>query len=163
LTRIVLDASACLKWFLIDETDAEAALDLYARIHDGRVDLLEPMIWRGEIAAVIARKRPDEAVALTDDLSRIAVTVDDSAESLARAVAIAVRLDHHLFDTIYHAVALQHAITLVTADEHYYRKARTLGNITLLRDWRVPREIAEVPAKYAVPARKPSARARKKR
>src|SRR5208282_1664295 len=42
----------------------------------------------------------------------------------------------HLFDTLYHAIALEHAgATLVTADRRYREKAENYGNIVALRDW----------------------------
>jgi len=51
---------------------------------------------------------------------------------------LAASLRHHVFDTLYHAVARCERETLcVTADEAYYRKAHGLGAITLLRDFRV--------------------------
>jgi hypothetical protein len=44
--------------------------------------------------------------------------------------------NHHLFDTLYHAVALEHEdALLVTADDRYYRKAEHYGTIAVLRDW----------------------------
>jgi hypothetical protein len=46
---------------------------------------------------------------------------------------LAIRLNHHVFDTLYHAVALSvPQTTLVTADETYYRKAQAFGAIRLL-------------------------------
>ena len=38
----------------------------------------------------------------------------------------------HAFDTLYHAMAMQHGGTFVTADERYFAKARALGGIELL-------------------------------
>ena len=52
------------------------------------------------------------------------------------ASKLAVSLDQHLFDTLYHAVALVSPdCTLVTADERYYDKALKEGSIVLLRDF----------------------------
>jgi len=45
------------------------------------------------------------------------------------------QLGHHLFDTLYHAVAFEEDTTLVIADERYYDKASVLGNIILLADF----------------------------
>jgi len=42
---------------------------------------------------------------------------------------------HHLFDTLYHAVALEEGATLVTADAAYFAKAKDLGGIELLADF----------------------------
>jgi predicted nucleic acid-binding protein len=55
---------------------------------------------------------------------------------LKRAADIAIALDHHLFDTLYHAVALEVGAILVTADEVYFNKARGLGAIQLLADFK---------------------------
>ena len=48
---------------------------------------------------------------------------------------MSIALDHHLFDTLYHAVALEEGATLVTADETYYGKAKDLGGVGLLADF----------------------------
>jgi predicted nucleic acid-binding protein len=55
---------------------------------------------------------------------------------LQRAVQLAIELKQHVFDTLYHAVALEtpNAI-LVTADDRYLRAARRNGHIMDLRDW----------------------------
>jgi hypothetical protein len=47
-----------------------------------------------------------------------------------------MQLKHHLFDTLYHAVALQTSgATFITADAAYYRKAQGLGRVLLLKDF----------------------------
>jgi predicted nucleic acid-binding protein len=42
----------------------------------------------------------------------------------------------HLFDALYHAVAMQTDAILITADERYYRAAHVNGSIVLLQGWR---------------------------
>ena len=57
----------------------------------------------------------------------------DRHEVYRRARELAITLDHHMMDTLYHAVALDHGdAELVTADERYWRKARSLGAVRLL-------------------------------
>ena len=57
-------------------------------------------------------------------------------EVAAVAASLAVETNQHLFDTMYHAVALEHEdALLVTADDRYYEKAERYGTITALRDW----------------------------
>ncbi len=46
-----------------------------------------------------------------------------------------------MFDTLYHAVALERDATLVTADLRYARKAERLGHLVALPRW----EVASVP------------------
>jgi predicted nucleic acid-binding protein len=166
MTTLVLDASVCLKWFLHDpgdEEDSATALHLHARIRSGNDNLLQPIVWRAEVAAGLARMLPERALDLVHELNNVDAAIVDAANNLALATRLAANLRHHLFDTIYHAVAIEHGIDLVTADEHYYRKAHRLGNIALLRDWRPPQGVAEEPVAYRARARKTPARGRKKR
>jgi hypothetical protein len=49
---------------------------------------------------------------------------------------LASELKQHLFDTFYHAVALETPDTmLITADGRYLRAARAKGRIMDLMDW----------------------------
>jgi predicted nucleic acid-binding protein len=48
-----------------------------------------------------------------------------------RATRLAIEIRHHLFDTLYHAVALEHDALLVTADETYCSKAERFGTIRI--------------------------------
>jgi predicted nucleic acid-binding protein len=62
--------------------------------------------------------------------------VSDTSEVYQRACELAVALKQHVFDTLYHAVALSRPEgILVTADEQYYRRAVGAGQVTLLRDY----------------------------
>ena len=52
----------------------------------------------------------------------------EAVYSTARQLSI--RLQHHLFDTLYHAEALESTdAVLVTADDRYHRKASGFGRI----------------------------------
>ena len=85
---------------------------------------------------MLARESPATAGASLNDLLDIETHVIDSAAIYARAVALATRHDHHLFDTLYHAVALELGnAVLVTADTRYARKAGSEGGIVLLGDF----------------------------
>ena len=57
---------------------------------------------------------------------------------LKRAADLAITLNHHLFDTLYHAVALEEGATLVTADDIYFAKAASLGAIQRVSDFAAP-------------------------
>lgn len=60
----------------------------------------------------------------------------DTPEIYATACDLSRTLNHHLFDTLYQAVALHlDDAVLVTADERYYQKARDRGKISLLADF----------------------------
>ena len=57
--------------------------------------------------------------------------------ALRRAADLSIALNHHLFDTLYHAVALEEGATLVTADAAYFGKAKDLGGVELLADFAI--------------------------
>jgi predicted nucleic acid-binding protein len=136
---LVVDASVAIKWFL-DFRDAEdhcrQALEILGRIDDGRALMVQPPHFLAEMGAVLAREKPADAVADLSDL--MAVEFQSAAESQVYQTAceIAVRLKQHLFDTLYHAVALHTpGATLVTADKRYFRSAKNLGRIAFLPDF----------------------------
>ena len=53
-----------------------------------------------------------------------------------KACELSASLNQHLFDTLYHAVAMTELrAMLVTADEHYYRKAHNAGRIVRLKEY----------------------------
>lgn len=139
MTQLVLDASVAVKWFLPDapdEADAATACELLIGVQKGRLSLRQPAHWRPEIAAVLARRLPTaQASESVEDLASIVgITIDDSPSVLRLAIELSAELDHHLFDTLYHALALDAGIPLVTADTRYHRKAAHLGRMVLLSE-----------------------------
>jgi predicted nucleic acid-binding protein len=88
-----------------------------------------------EVIGVVTRAKPDRATATIALLTHARFATVSSRAAYRRAVEIAVALNHHLFDTLYHAVALEEGATLVTADEAYFIKAKDLGAIVLLAEF----------------------------
>lgn len=137
---VVVDASVALKWFLKcrpDEDDSDKALHLLEQVAKGRIALLQPPHFLAEVAAVLAREKPAEAQDDLVDLMLIEQQTDGCSEIYATALDLAIRHQHHLFDTLYHAVALHTpGATMITADRRYHDKARNSGQIMLLADWK---------------------------
>jgi predicted nucleic acid-binding protein len=135
-----VDASVALKWFFLsrdNESDCDPALAILAGVDEGRVQLLPPPHFIAEVAAVLAREKPAEAGNDLLDLLNIESRFSDESEIYATAIDLSVRYRHHLFYTLYHAVAL-HTLgaRLITADGTYYRKsARSRSNDTLAGLW----------------------------
>jgi len=136
---LVVDASVALKWFLNvgdGEPDREHALTLLNGVDDESVQLVEPAHFIAEVAAVLARVKPDVAEDDLLDLLNVEYRTIETQETYARALELSIRYQHHLFDTLYHAVALDvPGASLVTADRRYYDKASSEGRIMLLADW----------------------------
>jgi predicted nucleic acid-binding protein len=138
MTWLVVDASVVVKWLLPqreDEADVEQALTLLEGVRTGRVHVHQPVHWLAETAAVLVQLSPTTAAADVADLYAMNLPVEGGPEVYLVACELARALNHHVFDTLYHAVALTLPDTvLVTADARYERNARRRGAITLLHD-----------------------------
>jgi predicted nucleic acid-binding protein len=136
---VVADASVVVKWLVRgrdDESDLEKALLLLDRIRSGEVRLHQPAHWLAEAAAVVTRLTPATAGQKIALLHAMHFPVLETELVYQTACSLAMELGHHLFDTLYHAVALHvPGAFLVTADERYYRKARNRGQIMRLADF----------------------------
>jgi predicted nucleic acid-binding protein len=137
--RYVLDASVIVKWVLWDkptELHVQQALRLLGAALNDEISLLQPSHWLAEVAGAVIRLRPEVALRSIDTLHAMSIQTIDSLQVFITACELANKLNHHLFDTLYHAIALCHKnVQLITADEHYYRKAVKQGNIRLLADF----------------------------
>lgn len=140
---LVIDASVAIKWFLhfrSDEAHADRALEILAGIDACEVELIQPPHFVAEIAAVLAREKPKEAITDLDDLLNVAFKVIEEPAIYATATDLSIRLNHHLFDTLYHATALHTAgAVYITADGRYYGKAKDFGQIALLAEFELSR------------------------
>ena len=135
----VIDASVILKWLLQDpstEPNTDTAIAVLDSVIDGKVEILQPTHWLAEVAAVLARLSPSTAA---DDVQRLAALefpINDDPAVMQRATQMAVESGQHVFDTLYHAVAIEHEdATLVTADDRYFAKAEHYGRIVRLSAW----------------------------
>ena len=115
--KLIVDASIAVKWFFTESHTAEAR-----RLLAHRIVLHAPSLILTEAANVIWKKArrkeiPDaqpylaELVALPD-----VVTLRPSAELIVPATAIALALDHPVYDCLYLACAEAEGVPLVTAD-----------------------------------------------
>lgn len=133
--KLVLDSSVALKWFLgdrPDEMNVAEAMEVLSRIYRNEVTVIQPVHWCAEVLEVLARVRADQIESMVGFLNVLAFSVEDSWRTYRTAAQLSVDLNHHLFDTLYHAVALEHGAEFITADKKYFNKAYSLGSISLL-------------------------------
>jgi predicted nucleic acid-binding protein len=139
MTTVVLDASVVVKWLLPErdsEEDVDRAERLLRQIQSSAVQVVQPCHWLAEAVAVVTRLSPETAEDDISDLVDLHFNELGSKDVYLKASELSHRLQHHLFDTLYHAVALTVGdAILLTADRKYFEKARPWGSIQLLRDW----------------------------
>ncbi len=139
--KLVVDASVALKWFFqerADEADAPAALHILQGYVKGWHSVLQPAHFQAEVCAVLAREAPERMHKNLGNLRALGFPSRDDDLVYWRAMQLSSQLNHHLFDTLYHALALEtDDAVLVTADEAYCRKAAVLGRLQPLSTWPV--------------------------
>lgn len=139
MMTVVLDASVIIKWVFADraeESHSFHALQILQLITEARLAVVQPPHWLSEVAAVIARLDPGRARRAVSLLYALEFPVIADVEIYQKACDLSSSLTQHVFDTLYHAVALHESeATLITADERYYRRAHRLGRIVRLQDF----------------------------
>jgi len=139
MTTWVVDASVAVKWALPGqdgETHQEQALALLTDIQQGKCQVLQPPHWLAEVGAVLTRLAPDQSIRMLQNFLAMELPITTEWNVYEQACRLAVDLNHHLFDTLYHAVALQVPDALfITADTQYFRKAAKLGHIIELKNF----------------------------
>jgi predicted nucleic acid-binding protein len=137
---VVIDASVVIKWLLQDperEAGTDKATQLMEMVIKGEEPVLQPTHWLIEVGAVLARESPATAADDVSMLNALELPTTDEPQVLRRGVELGIELKQHLFDTFYHAIALENQDgVLITADQRYLRAARTKGQIIDLMDWK---------------------------
>jgi predicted nucleic acid-binding protein len=137
---VVIDASVVIKWLLQDperEAGTDKATQLMEMVITGEQPVLQPNHWLIEVGAVLARESPATAADDVTMLNALELPATDEPQVLRRGVELGIELKQHLFDTFYHAVALENQDgVLITADQRYLRAALAKGQIIDLMDWK---------------------------
>lgn len=129
--RIVVDASVAAKWYFPESGQASAAA-LLADGNEGRRDLIAPDLIDLELASVLwKRVRSREC---SEEFAREVLVLWEtdrprligSRGLVGRALDLALRLDHPVYDCLYLAAAIEYGAALATADRQLERVARTV-------------------------------------
>lgn len=139
---IVPDASVLLKWVLPseDEPDTDRALQLRTCILEESVRALLPSLWLYEVGNTIARRFPAHAVAWMSALMKFELKeAPPTPVWLTTTLELTNKFEVTFYDAAYHALALVHKGTFVTADTRYVKKVAADGNVVALSDWLMPR------------------------
>lgn len=136
MKKLVLDASVIVKWVVphrAEERKTGKALSILHRVRASEITVHQPPHWLAEVSGVLTRINPETVLDDIVDLYEMNFDVCDTLECYVKASELAVELNQHLFDTLYHAVAVTMGdAVFVTDDQRYLRKAERIGHIELL-------------------------------
>jgi predicted nucleic acid-binding protein len=119
----VVDASIAVKWVI-----PEVLSDKADRVRDSQDDVLAPDLLLVEVANALWRKTsareisPREADAAFDLVRRSGIDLHPTGPLVRRAMDMARRLDHPVYDCVYLALAERERAAFVTADQRLLRR-----------------------------------------
>jgi len=138
VTKLVIDASVAVKWFLKEQWSSESlclldrAFDLCAPDH--MIAEMGNVVWkyhqRGELTDL-------EAGIRAEHISRVGIRLVPSVDLIEGAMRVASEFSMALYDALYVELAVSEGIQLVTTDDHMIRKlegSRHRSTIVHLRD-----------------------------
>lgn len=125
MTRVIVDASVAAKW-VIDEVHTDCAL----RVLDEH-DVAAPSLIYAEVASALVKAVKREEMSAEEASFKMVALVRAELETVpdehlcARAISLAARLDHSVYDCFYLALAAAEEVPLVTADRKLLSIARS--------------------------------------
>lgn len=133
----ILDASVLIKWFTHEE-HRENALKLRADFLEDKIEIGTPTLTFYEIMNYATRKDPGRALLFLSQIQMLNMTnFFQTIENTSTAMEIMIKFPKiSFYDAIYHAIAINHNGTFITADEKYYQITKRLKHIKLLKDYK---------------------------
>lgn len=136
MTRLVVDASVAIKWYL-PEIHSEDALRL---IEEERELLVPDLVW-SEVGNILWKKwQKDQldgrdVLSILQDFGRLGLIFHPSEKLAATAWSLATRLRRSFYDSLYLALAESQACPLVTADRRLFNAVSPAGlNLVWIED-----------------------------
>lgn len=133
----ILDSSVILK-LIKKEKDQEKAYELLEKFYRKEIELGIPTLAYYEVLNYLSREIPLQSILffsqiMTMEMSEFTVNLENVAET----IEITQKFPKAAFyDATYHALAISHNGTFITADEKYYNLAKPLKHIKLLKDYK---------------------------
>lgn len=135
MTRVVVDASVAVKWFVPEELSADAR-----KLLAPEYELLAPDLLWAELGNALWKKHRRQeldrrtASRLFRDFARVPIQFHPAERWTEAALEVAIRHDITVYDGLYLVLAAGNDCRLVTADRRL-REASRGGVIRNLVDW----------------------------
>lgn len=133
----IIDASILIKWLLNEKEDLFKALKIIQDFMSQKIDLIVPTHCYYEILNTFGIKVPSKAITLYSQILMLQIPEQKlTLKNAFKALEIMRKISKvSFYDASYHATAIENNGTFITADEKYYRKAKSLKHIILLKNY----------------------------
>ncbi len=138
MTIVVPDASLILKWVVPSDNEphVEQAFALREAFLRDEITLQVPTLWYFEVGNTLARKFPEDAPSQLHHLRQFGMTEVAMDDHWQETILTLIR-NHGVtfYDACYHALAMLHGGTFITADEKYLNRVKDSTHIRHLQKW----------------------------
>jgi predicted nucleic acid-binding protein len=141
MTKLVVDASVAIKWFIPEPLSVEARriLDDY---QTGTLSLIAPDLINAEVGNIIWKKQifqgldRADARMVIDEFRKLAIAPTPTGDLLAEAYGLAVTHRRSVYDSLYLALSIREGCQFVTADERLVNAvSSSLSTAIWLPNW----------------------------
>lgn len=141
----VIDSNVFAKLF-IEEADSEQAIRFFQHCIEQEIRLLAPTLLRYEVLQIaLYYGHPlEDALERLEQYCRFNLTLHELSREAWQIAEKIVKSGHEksgfpsLYDSCYHALAIEQDVTFITADKRHKAKAEQFGQIVLLDAWSLP-------------------------
>jgi predicted nucleic acid-binding protein len=125
MSKLVVDSSIALKWFL-PEADSPVARQILEDYQTGKIVLYAPDLIYAEFANVLWKRHRFQGLLIEDAetvlqaFGQLSITTTPSESLIHVALKLATRHERTVYDMLYVALALNEACPFVTADHKLF-------------------------------------------
>jgi predicted nucleic acid-binding protein len=122
MSKVVVDSSVVIKWFVVEPYSVESH-HLLNQYQIGEIDLLAPDLINAEIGNIVWKKQQFQGLSTTDaqtiidTFGLLNLVLTPTASLLNEAYQLAVTHKRTVYDAMYVALSLREQCPLITADE----------------------------------------------
>ena len=145
VTRVVIDSSVAVKWF-VNEPDSPIAHQILDVYREGRLTMLAPTLIYAEVASIIWKKCVLQGMGaapvqnVLDDFRLLDFETIPISELVDDALRLAVEHRRTVYDALYLALCQREQCPFVTSDERLVNAVKlAMPNVLLLSDWKKTR------------------------
>lgn len=138
MAKLIVDSSLAFKWFNIEETNSEQALNLLNSHLTKEIQIYVPDLILYELANAWSTKGTLDASKIKDNLRTFMeyklIIVPVGLDLIEKAVELSKEFKMTVYDAIYSVLAKEQKCNLITADEKFV-KAVNLSFVKLLSEY----------------------------
>lgn len=143
MTKIVVPDACVFNKLFLPEHDSHEAILFFSACTQSNMKLIVPELFKYEVLESIrsCNQPINKGLNLLSTMQAAILTINSPSHEVWLLAEEIAKTGHEksgypsMYDSIYHALAIQSGGIFLTADKRHYAKVKEYGHITLLEDW----------------------------